>query len=205
MGHLPLFKAEAMNEWWIYIGWMGAIALVGMAFALGYWGGSRRERYAQTKLRIRQERSNRLANHREQRAFQQHIEELKQEMERQAAQMQSHEPVEPEEHADMDVLQRLVDMKRDPIHTQLSKEDWNALIETTDRLFNGFISQLQQETGLTRHEQEICCLLKWNFSRKEQMAIFHNTTDALTKSKSRLKKRLQLTEKEEIDTFIRLF
>ncbi len=29
-----------MNEWWIYIGWMGAIALVGMAFALGYWGGS---------------------------------------------------------------------------------------------------------------------------------------------------------------------
>ena len=67
-----------MNEWWIYIGWMGAIALVGMAFALGYWGGSRRERYAQTKLRIRQERSNRLANHREQRAFQQHIEELKQ-------------------------------------------------------------------------------------------------------------------------------
>ena len=37
------------------------------------------------------------------------------------------------------------------------------------------------------------------------MAIFHNTTDALTKSKSRLKKRLQLTEKEDIDTFIRLF
>jgi len=33
------------------------------------------------------------------------------------------------------------------------------------------------------HEQEICCLVKWNFSRKEQLAVFNNTSEALTKSK----------------------
>ena len=64
---------------------------------------------------------------------------------------------------------------------------------------------MKQKSGITRHEEEICCLIKWNFPRKDQMAVFNNTTDALTKSKSRLKKRLQLDEKTDLDQFIRMY
>ena len=37
------------------------------------------------------------------------------------------------------------------------------------------------------------------------MAVFNNTTDALTKSKSRLKKRLQLDEKTDLEQLIRIY
>ena len=72
-------------------------------------------------------------------------------------------------------------------------------------LFNHILTDLKEKQGITRHEQEICCLVKWNFSRKEQLAVFNNTTDALTKSKNRLKKKLQLDEKTDLDQFIRLY
>ena len=67
----------------------------------------------------------------------------------------------------------------------------------TDLLFNNFLTDLRNKYSITRHEQEICCLIKWNFSRKEQLAVFNNTPDALTKSKGRLKKRLGLDEKTD--------
>lgn len=64
---------------------------------------------------------------------------------------------------------------------------------------------VKEKRGITRHEQEICCLVKWNFSRKEQLAVFNNTSEALTKSKNRLKKKLRLDEKVDLDQFIRLY
>lgn len=109
------------------------------------------------------------------------------------------------EGAESTALSLLYRLKDDPTHTNLSRQDWDGLITLTDALFNRIVSFLSEKYGLTRHEQEICCLVKWNFSRKEQLAIFNNTSEALTKSKQRLKKRLQLNEKSDLDTFIRLF
>lgn len=102
------------------------------------------------------------------------------------------------------VLRLIFDLKDDPVHMNPSKEEWSDLINKTDLLFNNFLTELRTKYGITRHEQEICCLVKWNFSRKEQLAIFNNTPDALTKSKGRLKKRLNLDEKTDLDSFIRL-
>lgn len=104
-----------------------------------------------------------------------------------------------------DVFTLLQQMKEDPLHTNLSKAEWAELIRVTDTLFNNFLSELKEKSTITRHEQEICCLVKWNFSRKEQMFLFNNTSDALTKSKSRLKKRLLLDEKTDLDQYIRLY
>lgn len=103
-----------------------------------------------------------------------------------------------------EVLSLLLQLKEDPTHTNLSRSEWEELIRMTDVLFNNFLSVLIEKAAITRHEQEICCLIKWNFSRREQMAVFNNTTDALTKSKSRLKKRLQLDEKTDLDQYVRL-
>lgn len=99
----------------------------------------------------------------------------------------------------------LLQLKQDPVRTNLTRQEWGELLRTSDLLFNNFLTSLKQKAGITRHEEEICCLIKWNFARKDQMAVFNNTTDALTKSKSRLKKRLQLDEKTDLDQFIRMY
>ena len=104
-----------------------------------------------------------------------------------------------------DTFSLLIQLKQDPVRTNLTKPEWSELLHTTDLLFNNFLTELKQKSGITRHEEEICCLIKWNFPRKDQMAVFNNTTDALTKSKSRLKKRLQLDDKTDLDQFIRLY
>lgn len=104
-----------------------------------------------------------------------------------------------------DAFSLLIQLKQDPVRTNLTKPEWSELLHTTDLLFNNFLTELKQKSGITRHEEEICCLIKWNFPRKDQMAVFNNTTDALTKSKSRLKKRLQLDDKTDLDQFIRLY
>lgn len=104
-----------------------------------------------------------------------------------------------------DAFSLLIQLKQDPVRTNLTKPEWAELLRITDLLFNNFLTELKEKSGITRHEEEICCLIKWNFPRKAQMAVFNNTTDALTKSKNRLKKRLQLDEKTDLDQFIRLY
>lgn len=104
-----------------------------------------------------------------------------------------------------DAFSLLIQLKQDPVRTNLTKPEWAELLRITDLLFNNFLTELKEKSGITRHEEEICCLIKWNFPRKAQMAVFNNTTDVLTKSKSRLKKRLQLDEKTDLEQFIRLY
>lgn len=99
-------------------------------------------------------------------------------------------------------LSLLLQLKEDPQHTNLSRQEWETLFAFTDLLFNNTLSSLQEKYNLTRHEQEICCLLKWQFSRKEQLAVFNNTSEALAKSKNRLKKHLQLDDKTDLDWFV---
>ena len=103
------------------------------------------------------------------------------------------------------MLSTLIQLKEDPLHTNLTREEWNDLFHLTDILFNHILSGMKEKQGITRHEQEICCLVKWDFSRKEQLAVFNNTSEALTKSKNRLKKKLGLDEKVDLDQFIRLY
>lgn len=103
----------------------------------------------------------------------------------------------------VDVFSLLLQLKQDPVRTNPTRQEWAELLHTTDLLFNNFLTTLKEKYGITRHEEEICCLIKWNFARKDQLAVFNNTTDALTKSKSRLKKRLQLDEKIDLDQYIR--
>lgn len=103
-----------------------------------------------------------------------------------------------------DIFSLLLQLRQDPVHTNLTKAEWTELLHVSDLLFNNFLTELKRKWSITRHEEEICCLIKWNFSRKEQLAVFNNTSDALTKSKSRLKKRLQLDEKTDLDQYIRL-
>ena len=100
-----------------------------------------------------------------------------------------------ENECQSDSLSMLVQLKEDPLRTNLTREEWNGLFHLTDIFFHHVLSDLKEN----------CCLVKWNFSRKEQLAVFNNTSEALTKSKNRLKKKLRLDEKVDLDQFIRLY
>ena len=50
-------------------------------------------------------------------------------------------------------LSLLLQLKEDPQHTNLSRQEWETLFAFTDLLFNNTLSSLQEKYNLTRHEQ----------------------------------------------------
>ena len=212
-----------MGEFWGFVDWgAGCLALivaVVFSFLLGVRTGRIRERNESVRSRIRQNKANmyrykqQLASYQTQQAalsklpaeltaYRQKMEQL----EREILVLSSDNNLldNATGKVDVDVPKLLCALKDDPLHVNPSKEEWAEIIGMTDLLFNNFLTDLRNKYSITRHEQEICCLIKWNFSRKEQLAVFNNTPDALTKSKGRLKKRLGLDEKTDLDAYVRL-
>ncbi len=210
------------SEFYPFLFGIGLIAAVMLAYGLGLHVGKRQERVAISRKRWKQKQFliGRQQTEREQ--YLEKIQFLEKELgrisqesadyqqklddiafyrqkilicEQQIKQLSSAET----EHPGLSILLQL---KEDPQHTNLSRQEWETLFAFTDLLFNNTLSSLQEKYNLTRHEQEICCLLKWQFSRKEQLAIFNNTSEALAKSKNRLKKHLQLDDKTNLDLFV---
>lgn len=210
------------SEFYPFLFGIGLIAAVMLAYSLGLRVGKRQERVAISRKRWKQKQFliGRQQTEREQ--YLEKIQFLEKELgrisqesadyqqklddiafyrqkilicEQQIKQLSSAET----EHPGLSILLQL---KEDPQHTNLSRQEWETLFAFTDLLFNNTLSSLQEKYNLTRHEQEICCLLKWQFSRKEQLAIFNNTSEALAKSKNRLKKHLQLDDRTDLDWFV---
>lgn len=210
------------SEFYPFLFGIGLIAAVMLAYGLGLHVGKRQERVAISRKRWKQKQFliGRQQTEREQ--YLEKIQFLEKELgrisqesadyqqkldniafyrqkilicEQQIKQLSSAET----EHPGLSILLQL---KEDPQHTNLSRQEWETLFAFTDLLFNNTLSSLQEKYNLTRHEQEICCLLKWQFSRKEQLAIFNNTSEALAKSKNRLKKHLQLDDRTDLDLFV---
>lgn len=81
---------------------------------------------------------------------------------------------------------------------------WSVLYPLFDFLYGGFVSRLRKNYGdLTKHDLEICILLKFGFTNEELSSVFHTTLDAVSKAKGRLKKRLNLSVEDDLDVFIR--
>lgn len=210
------------SEFYPFLFGIGLIAAVMLAYGLGLHVGKRQERVVISRKRWKQKQFliGRQQTEREQ--YLEKIQFLEKELgrisqesadyqqkldniafyrqkilicEQQIKQLSSAET----EHPGLSILLQL---KEDPQHTNLSRQEWETLFAFTDLLFNNTLSSLQEKYNLTRHEQEICCLLKWQFSRKEQLAVFNNTSEALAKSKNRLKKHLQLDDRTDLDLFV---
>lgn len=81
---------------------------------------------------------------------------------------------------------------------------WTVLYPLFDFLYGGFVSRLRKNyEDLTKHDLEICILLKFGFTNEELSSVFHTTLDAVSKAKGRLKKRLKLSVEDDLDVFIR--
>lgn len=81
---------------------------------------------------------------------------------------------------------------------------WTVLYPLFDFLYRDFVSRLRKNyTDLTKHDLEICILLKFGLTNEELSGIFYTTLDAVSKAKGRLKKRLKLSVDDDLDSFIR--
>ena len=214
------------------VGCLILIVAVACSFLLGVRTGRIYERGEAARRWFRKNRTKMFRNRLRLASYQEEVERLEREKESLAIQSGEYERVQSEladyrermerleqemkvimnekdtvdsgsDKTEMDVSKLLGKLREDPLHANLTKEEWSEIIIMTDVFFNNFLTDLRAKYGITRHEREICCLIKWNFSRKEQLAVFNNTPDALTKSKGRLKKRLGLDEKTDLDTYIR--
>lgn len=210
------------SEFYPFLFGIGLIAAVMLAYGLGLHVGKRQERVAISRKRWKQKQ---FLIGRQQTEREQYLEKI-QFLEKELGRI-SQEPADYQQKLDNIAFYRqkiliceqqikqlssaetehpglsiLLLLKEDPQHTNLSRQEWETLFAFTDLLFNNTLSSLQEKYNLTRHEQEICCLLKWQFSRKEQLAIFNNTSEALAKSKNRLKKHLQLDDRTDLDLFV---
>ena len=222
---------ELSSSWTFVLFSLAFVALIAgalLGFGIGYRTGGRRERFRLAKEKLKRNKEavcrwqkERYEYARQVKRLEEDLLHLTTESEQYKEQMSDLEfyrqklrdseriisslSSETADLSDTSVLPMLVQLKEDPLHTNLTREEWNDLFHLTDFLFNHILTDMKEKQGITRHEQEICCLVKWNFSRKEQLAVFNNTSEALTKSKNRLKKKLRLDEKADLDQFIRLY
>lgn len=221
---------ETLSSWTFVLFSLGCVALIAgllLGYAVGYRMGGRRERFRQTKERLKRNKALVCQRQKEQYAYARQVQQLEEELRHWAVESEQYKErlselefyrqklresertiaslsESPTADWESSPLPLLFQLKEDPLHTNLTRTEWNELLLLTDKLFNNVLSRWREQYGITRHEQEICCLVKWNFSRKEQLAVFNNTSEALTKSKNRLKKKLGLDEKSDLDTHIRL-
>lgn len=100
----------------------------------------------------------------------------------------------------------LIALKYDVSKEKLSNEDWDKLFSLFDFLYSNYISRLQLEYPiLTKHDLEICCLLKSGFTHEELSHIFLTTSDSVTKAKGRLKRRLGISAQDDLEVFLRFY
>lgn len=199
-----------------------------LGYLIGYRSGKKQERFEQAKERLKRDTAFIFRLKCERDYYAERIELLENVLKQPAESMEQYEEDSSElafcqrqfiesklmidvlseeyrELADANLLSLLIQIKGDPLHTNLTRDEWSELFKLTDLLFNNVLTELKEKYSITRHEQEIACLVKWNFSRKEQLALFNNTSEALTKSKNRMKKKLKLDENSELDAFLRLY
>lgn len=100
----------------------------------------------------------------------------------------------------------LLALKNESFRGELSRTDWEHLFELLDYLYAGFVNRLRDKyPALTRHDIEICCLLKFQFSNDELSRVFLTASESVTKAKGRLKKRLNMPPLGDLDEFIQNF
>lgn len=83
---------------------------------------------------------------------------------------------------------------------------WDTLYSLANFLYQEFVNRLQEEYAiLTKHDIEICVLIKFGCTNEVLSNVFHTTIDSVNKAKKRLKNRLGLSSEDNLDDFIRRY
>lgn len=104
------------------------------------------------------------------------------------------------------MLRKKEDMENASDKKQLLDGDWDKLFHLSNALHNDFIIRIKKEfPNLTKHDIEICCLLKFGITHEVLGLAFLTTSESVTKAKGRLKKRLNLSVSDDLDDFLQKY
>lgn len=93
-----------------------------------------------------------------------------------------------------------------PYDNILTKEDWLRFKAYFEKVYPGFIAQLNDRySDISEAEQRIFLFVKLGISSGESATILGVSPTAIKKSRHRLRKRLNLPEGADLDEFIRAF
>ena len=82
-------------------------------------------------------------------------------------------------------------------------EDWNEFIGLFSEIDHDFIHRLtMKHANLTQYEQKLCAYLRLGLDTKQIAKILCINTDSAAKSRVRLRKKLNLSENENLQTFL---
>ena len=104
------------------------------------------------------------------------------------------------------MLRKKEDMENASDKKQLLDGDWDKLFHLSNALHDDFIIRIKKEfPNLTKHDIEICCLLKFGITHEVLGLAFLTTSESVTKAKGRLKKRLNLSVSDDLDDFLQKY
>lgn len=94
-------------------------------------------------------------------------------------------------------------IRRGIFNTEISSSGWEWVFKLFDFLYSEFVMRLKEEyPQLTKHDLEICCLLKIGLSNDELSKVFSTTSESVTRAKGRTKKRLNLSVEDDLEQFV---
>lgn len=100
----------------------------------------------------------------------------------------------------------LLAIREGTLRGKVSNEEREKLFSLFDLLYWNYVSRLlEQSPSLTKHDLEICCLLKFGLKHEDLSYIFHTTSDSVTKAKGRLKGRLGISSQDDLELYLRNF
>ncbi|GGG03960.1 hypothetical protein GCM10011344_00360 [Dokdonia pacifica] len=105
---------------------------------------------------------------------------------------------------DLGTLKQSLDSLIKDLQSQINTESKFSLLQSkVDEANEGFDAKLRRlYPELTKTEREICSLLRLNLSIKEMMTIRGASLDAIKSVRYRIRKKLSLSPKEELEQFI---
>lgn len=97
----------------------------------------------------------------------------------------------------------LIAIKKGVLNRKVSDYDFTMLIKLFNFLYNNYMDRLTAEAdGLTKHEIELCCLLKLGLTNRELCQASNTTLESVRKAKARLKSRLKVPEDESLESYL---
>ena len=101
--------------------------------------------------------------------------------------------------ANQQLLQRMTAIANKEVSVDMLL-NWDDLYKTIDSVYDGFYTRLHSRYDqlLNERDQQLCCLLKANFSTKEISFVTQQSVRTVYQRKTQVRQKLGLEEKEDI-------
>jgi tetratricopeptide (TPR) repeat protein len=87
--------------------------------------------------------------------------------------------------------------------TILTEKDWENFSDLFNKVHMGFLIRLKEKyRNITPAETRLLCLTKLNLSTKEMAGILGISTDAIKKTRQRLRKKMELDEEKNLEELV---